>query len=97
VVVVNFLNRRNEPAPARGRYTVDVLPDAAYCAYVLDATWVSPMVDVIPYDSASELTTSPELVVSEGQEVQVLVTSGPEKKPYPHLSLAFIREHSYAW
>jgi hypothetical protein len=80
-----------------GRYTVDVLPDAAYCAYVLDARWVSPMVDVVPYDSASELTTSPELVVSEGQEVEVLVTASAESKPYPHLSVGFFREHSYTW
>jgi hypothetical protein len=80
-----------------GRYTVDVLPDATYCAHVLDTTWVSPMVDVVPYDSASQLTTSPKLVVSEGQEVEVLVTTGAEKKPYPHLSVGFIREHSYTW
>lgn len=80
-----------------GRYSVDVLPDATYCANVQDAMWVSPMVDVLPYDSTTGQSTSPELVVSEGQEVEVLVTSGAEKRPYPHLPVAFFREHSFTW
>jgi hypothetical protein len=80
-----------------GRFTVDVLPDATYCAYVLDSRWVGQIIDVIPYQSASGLITPPELKVSAGQPVEVLVTSGPKKRPYPNLPISFQREYAFTW
>ena len=80
-----------------GRFSIDVLPDATYCAYALDARWVSDIVDLIPYQSASNQITPPELSVSGGQAVEVIVTSGPQKKPYPNLTVSFQREHEYTW
>ena len=80
-----------------GTFAVDVLPDATYCAYVLDARWVGNMIDVVPYDSAADRITSPELIAAEGQPVEVVVTMGPQKSPIPNLSVGFFREHQYTW
>jgi hypothetical protein len=82
---------------AEGKFAVDVLPDATYCAYVLDSKWVGEMIDLIPYDSRSDQTFLFDLAVLEGQEVEVIVTSGPQRKPYPNLSISFRREHEYSW
>ncbi len=80
-----------------GKFTADVLPDATYCAYALDATWVGEIIDVIPYDSKSDQAAALDLAVLEGQPVEVFVTSGPQRKPYPNLSVSFRREHRYSW
>jgi hypothetical protein len=84
-------------ADTDGKFAVDVLPDVTYCAYVLDSTWVGEMIDLIPYDSKSDQVTLFDLAVLEGQEVEVIVTSGPNRKPYPNLSVSFRREHRYSW
>jgi hypothetical protein len=82
---------------ATGRFTVDVLPDATYCAYVLDDRWVGNLIHVIPYESASDKIAPLELAVADGQPVEVVVTSGQTKKPLPNLSIHFRREHEYSW
>ncbi|HEX2475493.1 MAG TPA: thioredoxin family protein, partial [Lacipirellulaceae bacterium] len=82
---------------ADGKFTVDVLPDATYCAYALDSNWVGEMIDLIPYDSKLDQVAVLDLAVLEGQEVEVLVTTGPKRKPYPNLSINFRREHRYSW
>jgi hypothetical protein len=82
---------------ADGKFAVDVLPDATYCAYVLDSTWVGELIDLIPYDSKLDQVSLFDLAALEGQEVEVLVTSGPQRKPYPNLSISFRREHEYSW
>jgi hypothetical protein len=80
-----------------GTYSVTVLPDATYCAYVLDERWVGKLIDVLPYESATDITLSPELTVSEGQPVEVVVTSGPRKIPIANLNVSFHREHPFTW
>lgn len=82
---------------ADGSFAIDVLPDATYCAYVLDSRWVSEMIDLIPYESALDQITHIDLSVSEGQEVEVTVASGPMQEPYPNLTISFRREHQFAW
>jgi hypothetical protein len=82
---------------ADGVFSIDVLPDATYCAFVLDPRWVSETIDLIPFDSTSERITRPELSVSEGQVVEVTVTSEAQKRPYPNLSINFRREHHFQW
>jgi hypothetical protein len=82
---------------ADGTFAIDVLPDATYCAFVLDNRWVGNIIDLTPYESASNKSTPPELTVSEGQPVQVMVTTGPRKKPFPNLTISFRREYEYSW
>ncbi|MEZ6080275.1 MAG: hypothetical protein R3C56_32780 [Pirellulaceae bacterium] len=82
---------------ATGSFAMDVLPDATYCAFVLDSDFVSPTIDLIPYDSSLDKITAPELSVSKGEKVEVTVTSGPDKKPYPDLTIRFRREHEFSW
>lgn len=82
---------------AEGNFSAAVLPDATYCAFVVDSEFVGKSVDLIPYVSASEQVTSPQLSVLPGQEVEVLVTSGAEKEAYPNLTLSLRKEHHYQW
>jgi Thioredoxin-like len=93
----NYVDAQSTFADADGSFRVDVLPDARYCAYVTDARWVGPIIDLIPYSPSLEQTNSPELTVSEGQEVQLLATSGPQQKPIPNLTISFQREHPFQW
>jgi hypothetical protein len=80
-----------------GSFALDVLPDETYCAYVSDSRWVGKVIDLIPYDSAADKLTSPELSITEGQEVEVLVTSGPKKQPFPNLTVSFRTNHDFTW
>lgn len=80
-----------------GTFAVDVLPDATYCAYALDSRWVGEIIHVKPYHSKPKLVTEPKLSVSTGQQVEVIVTTGPHKKPYPNLTISLKREHAYSW
>lgn len=82
---------------ADGTFTVSVLPDATYCAYVQDKKWVGKIIEVLPYESAVNKLTSPELSIAEGQPVEVIVTSGPRKVPIANLTVSFSREHPYSW
>jgi hypothetical protein len=80
-----------------GTFSVDVLPDATYCAYVQDERWVGKVIDILPYESAVNRLTSPELAIAAGQPVEVFVTSGSQHKPLANLSVSFRREHEYTW
>ncbi len=80
-----------------GTFSVGVLPDATYCAYVLDERWVGKVIDVLPYESAVDKLTPPELAIADGQPVEVIVTSGPKKVPIANLTVSFRREHRYSW
>ncbi len=82
---------------ADGTFSVDVLPDATYCIFGNDSKWVTNIIDLIPYQSAAAKITNPELTLSEGQQVEVLVTTGPDRKPYPNASVNFHTEHRYSW
>lgn len=80
---------------ADGSFSFDVLPDSTYCAFVCDARWVSEIIDLIPYVSELDQVNTPRLTVVEGMEVEVIVTSGPNKLPYSNLEILFQREHSF--
>jgi hypothetical protein len=82
---------------ADGTFAHEVLPDATYVAYALDARWVSDMIDFIPFQSRIERANPARLVIHTGQPVEVVVTTGPEKRPYPDLHVSFQRDHSYQW
>jgi len=80
-----------------GTFSVSVLPDATYCAYVQDEKWVGKIIDVLPYESAVDKLTPPELTIAAGQPVEVIVTSGPRNVPVANLTVSFFREHDYSW
>ncbi len=82
---------------ADGTFSVDVLPDATYCVFANDSKWVTNIIDLIPYQSTADKITNPELTLAEGQLVEILVTTGPDRKPYPNLGVMFNTEHSYSW
>lgn len=82
---------------ADGSFAVDVLADATYCAWVTDAKWVCNVIDLIPYSSALDKATSPQLSLSVGQDVEVLATIGPDRKPYANLMVHFSQDHDFQW
>ena len=82
---------------ADGTFSVDVLPDATYCVCGNDFKWVTNIIDLIPYQSSSDKITNPELVVTEGQLVEVQVTTGPERKPFANVAVGFRTIYFYSW
>jgi hypothetical protein len=52
---------------------------------------------MIPYQSAADKVTAPELSMSSGEEVEVIVTTGAQKKPYPNLEVYLLREYEFSW
>lgn len=82
---------------ADGTFSVEVLPDATYCAFALDSRWVGEMIDLIPYQSRPERGNPLTLSMSAGQAAEVVVTSGPLRKPYPNVFINLKREYSYSW
>lgn len=81
----------------KGQFSVDVLPDAKYCAQVSDAILVSPLIDLIPYDSNADSVNAPTFEVQTGERVELTVTSGPECKPVPFQSISLRTEHEFSW
>ncbi len=80
-----------------GHFTVDVLPDAHYWVCAVDALWVSNITDLVLYDSATDHVTPPQVEISAGQQVEIRVTIGPEKRPYPNLNVLVRRYHHFTW
>jgi hypothetical protein len=80
-----------------GSFSLDILPDATYSAYVQDEKWVGKIIDFVPYESSTDKLTTPKLEVVEGQPVEVIVTSGPKKEPMSNLTVSFRREYGYSW
>ncbi|MEQ1903912.1 MAG: thioredoxin family protein, partial [Pirellulaceae bacterium] len=79
---------------ANGKFYADVLPDSTYCVYAQDASWVSNLIDVIPFSTTTG-TTVPELRIQAGQEIEILATVGPEKKPLEGVFISLRRNHEF--
>jgi len=80
-----------------GRFAADYLPGSTYCIYVNDARYVSNIIDLIPYEPVGDQTNAPSLTISEGQPVEVAVTSGPAKAPVAHQWVQLETPHHYSW
>jgi hypothetical protein len=80
-----------------GRFAADYLPGATYCINVNDARYVSNIVDLIPYDPATGKTSAPLLTISEGQPVEVAITSGPKRVPVAHEWVQLETPHEFSW
>jgi len=80
-----------------GMFSVRVLPDATYCAFVNDGRWVSETRDLIPYESAIEKTNSPTLTLAEGTKVEVILTAGPDKKPVANQWMNLTTPYEFSW
>ncbi len=80
-----------------GRFTADYLPGATYCICVNDARFVSNIIDRIPYEPTTDKTNAPSLNIFAGQPVEVVVTSGPAKRPLAHQFINLRTSHDYSW
>jgi len=81
----------------KGSFAADYLPGSTYCIYVNDARYVSNIIDLIPYDSVTGKTNAPALTISEGQPVEIVVTSGSARSPVAHQMIQLKTPHEYSW
>jgi hypothetical protein len=80
-----------------GTFAAEYLPGSTYCICVNDARHVSNIIDLIPYDPVTHKTNAPSLTVSEGQAVEVAVTSGRARAPVAHQWIQLETPHDYSW
>ena len=84
-------------ADRNGRFFADVLPNAFYSAVVNDSQWVSEPVDFMPFSEADKKFNEPELFVTKGFPVQIVVTSGIKRRPLAGIKLSIGLEHPINW
>ncbi len=80
-----------------GTFAADYLPGATYCIHIDDARSVSDLIDLIPYDPETKKTQAPHLTISDGQPVEVVVTSGPKRAPLAHETVYLDTYHDFSW
>ncbi len=80
-----------------GAFAAEYLPGSTYCICVNDARYVSDIIDLMPYDPVTHMPDAPSLTVSEGQAVEVAVTSGPARAPVAHQAIQLETPHGYSW
>ena len=81
----------------QGSFAADYLPGSTYCIYVNDIRYVSNIIDLIPFDAVTGKTNAPSLTVSEGQPVEIAVTSGSARTPIAHQLIQMETPHQYSW
>ncbi|MEX2139106.1 MAG: M56 family metallopeptidase [Pirellulales bacterium] len=80
-----------------GSFTADCLPGATYCTYVMDERYVSNIIDLIPYEPETGKSNAALLHVSEGEPVEIRVTSGPNRAPMGNESISLHAPHECTW
>jgi hypothetical protein len=80
-----------------GAFAADFLPGSTYCINVNDARSVSDIIDLIPYDTDSGKMNPPQLTISDGQPVEVVVTAGPAKVPVAYETVYLETPHEFSW
>ncbi len=80
-----------------GKFAADYLPGSTYCINLNDARYVSNIIDLIPYDPDTQKTNPPSLTLSEGQPVELALTSGPARAPIAYQSIFLQTLHDFSW
>jgi len=81
----------------QGDFSVDCLPGATYCVFVNDDTYVSNMIDLIPYEPETGKNNSATLELSEGVPVEVRATVGPSHQLMRKQGISFRVTHDFSW
>lgn len=80
-----------------GNFTAHVIPGARYSVCVNDARLLSPMIDLVPYESKSVNASIPTLEVSEASPVEIHLTTGPRAEPIRNERINLRQSHRYNW
>jgi|GEM_PF-858361 len=80
-----------------GEFSADCIPGSTYCVCVSDVRLVSNIIDLIPYEPDSGKSNRAELTVSEGQPIEIRVTTGPSRRPMAHTWMNIKENHDYSW
>ncbi len=84
-------------ADAQGRFVARVLPGSTYCAYVNDSQLVSQIWDGMLVDWNGQMLQKPELVLSKGVPVEIVMTKGADHRPMVNASVALESPHEYTY
>lgn len=84
-------------ADENGIFEANYLPGSTYCVSVHDTRLASRIIDLIPWEPESKKVSEPVLTLEGGLPVEVIVTSGPRKRPIPYHFVQMQTEHSYRW
>ncbi|TWT74468.1 hypothetical protein Pla123a_32910 [Posidoniimonas polymericola] len=92
-----FSDHLSAIADSQGAFSVDVLPGATYCACVNDAGYTGKMIDLVPYEPATDCATEIVLPVVAGEELSFSVTRGPQRVPYEGVGISVRETYRYTW
>jgi hypothetical protein len=91
------VDRRYAFAGEDGRFTVDSIHGSTYCVFVDDPRLSSNVIDLIPYELGTGKSNTASLHVSEGEPVEVHVTSGPSRRPMRNQRVYCRERHDFSW
>ncbi|MGZ0165154.1 MAG: M56 family metallopeptidase [Planctomycetales bacterium] len=91
------VDRRYGFTDGDGMFAVDSIPGATYCAFVDDPKLTGNIVDLIPFEPETGKSNIARLEVSEGAPVEVLVTSGPSRRPMNNQRVYCTVRHEFSW
>ncbi|MEM8734685.1 MAG: M56 family metallopeptidase, partial [Planctomycetota bacterium] len=82
---------------AQGYFSVDVMPGATYCAFIVDQDWVSTYWTGIAFDPKTQDSKLVELDIMKGEPVEIVATAGPNRSPLANLTLSLRQGHDFEW
>ncbi|MCA9185366.1 MAG: M56 family metallopeptidase [Pirellulaceae bacterium] len=82
---------------ANGNFEAEVIPGATYCVCVNDDLVASNTIDLIPFDPATGRSKAAKLTASEGEAIEVEVTSGDTRRPMVGTTIYCRVVHNFSW
>ena len=77
-----------------GNFSIDALPNAVYCVYVVDSQYFSSKWDGVLVESDGT-TNEPKLTVTPGTPIRVVATLGEGNSPMANTVINLSQEHSF--
>lgn len=80
-----------------GNFTANCIPGATYTVCVNDGQLQSNMIDLIPYELDTGKSNVAKLKVSEGNPIEIRVTSGASREPMTNQWVYVRQVHRFTW
>lgn len=85
------IDRLNVRCDAQGKFEAHVIPEAAYCVYVMDARWYSTFWDGVPVEEDGSVSV-PQLKIKRGVPLKIVATQCNDKAPLVEAAVSIERE-----
>ena len=92
-----YIDQAHAFTDSNGHFSIDCLPDSTYCVYVNDTQFVSNTIDLIPCQSETKESQTAALRLSEGAQVEVQLTQGPDRAPIRNQFVHLRSIYHYRW